>query len=154
MKKFLSPVIFGLLIFILKCLLNKFSSKFPVKWHSHHHVQIAQLAVQQKFTLNVIQCSPCSANCDSCIDSNTCLTCSNVYTLNSNDACLYKLVCPANCSMCASNTTCATYQTGFFLALNWSCQACPISCAACFKPGMCTECADGYKLNLNTCKPS
>lgn len=98
------------------------------------------------------QCSPCSANCDSCIDSNTCLTCSNVYTLNSNNTYLYNLVYPANRSMCASNITCATYKTGFFLALNWSCQACPISCGACSKPGVCIECADGPKFNLNNCK--
>jgi len=164
MKKFLGPVIFGLLIFSLEV-----SSQ---QTFQHISLQAAQPSPCSDCTTctaaNICiqcnpgflvdqpgQCSPCSANCDSCIDSNTCLECSNEYTMNSNNACLYNLVCPTNCLMCSSNTTCAICQSGFYLALDWSCQACPISCAACSNPANCTDCADGYILTgINTCQPA
>jgi len=42
---------------------------------------------------------------------------------------VFTISCVQQIVRCALQTPLATCQTGFFLVLNWSCQACPISCS-------------------------
>lgn len=157
MKVFLGPLSLVLLIFSFEVssqLIDAAQSNSCLNCAVCTAAQICTQCNPGFFVDQVGQCTPCSDNCNSCIDTNTCSICFDGYTLDSNNACVNNLLCPANCASCSDSTTCTTCQTGFYMAPNLTCQACPISCAACINPAVCIECVENYELtDLNFCEP-
>jgi len=103
-------------------------------------------------------CHRCGPSCDSCLDGNTCSTCSNTYcekcSPNTCDACFngYGVnkeagcsACAKGCDICAKNMdVCDQCSKGYFdLRANGTCQACDKNCKNCGPRG-CLTCNTGY----------
>jgi len=93
----------------------------------------------------------CPSNCNSCIDSNTCIKdgCAPNYIINSNGGCSK---CPENCNICQLGG-CPDGQCSLGYrndATNGNCLACPSNCQKCDNNGCLLDgCIAGYKNDGN-----
>jgi hypothetical protein len=112
-------------------------------------------------------CSACTANCQICNTSSTCLSCANGYSITANGSCSscppgqfssggYCTVCVLNCLICSSYSTCHTCSTGYTVNAYGICTTsssviCPVNCSICSSVA-CLICSPGYGLYDTGCK--
>lgn len=95
------------------------------------------------------RCVQCHASCDSCVDSNYCVTCKTGYYNESTGDYPLCLACTGGCSQCTSATACQACAPQYRLSGS-TCVACSANCVSCSSTA-CTQCLTGYTVISSTC---
>ena len=83
----------------------------------------------------------CSANCQLCTNSSTCLTCNTGFTLNAPNSCIACSI--SNCQLCQQANVCTTCATGFTLTGTNTCLTCNVQgCLNCSDVNICSSCGN------------
>ncbi|EAR93808.2 leishmanolysin family protein (macronuclear) [Tetrahymena thermophila SB210] len=116
-------------------------------------------------------CHQCLDGCESCSDSNSCISCNKDYQLFSDknvQICINSTSCFSPCSTCSSTfqpTTCKTCESNYYLQgqkcvtqcdlgyfkmqSNSTCVQCPLNCKKCSSLNNCETCYDKYEIKQN-----
>lgn len=84
-------------------------------------------------------CTSCPSNCQSCLSSTFCLTCSTNYAVVSGVC----VACLSPCKTCQSPNYCISCQTSYYLSAG-SCSQCISNCLSCTDSNFCLQCSSGY----------